>query len=215
MDWLSQKSTIKFQSVVASEQTLKYTNVITAKKFYGLNVLFQKGYTHVGVFDAECEVVKPFDSNTIYPIIYNKRELKCNLSRWGGALVKANASILNIENDLTNITDNFIQYWWFNEVCVYERDNFIDFFSYIKNIGDGVYAKWEYFDYLLYGCYLLKYKNFKLNKLLQHRYYNSGAIENNFHNLNNESEIFQSYADCNRNHAKYDHIKILIHTDRH
>lgn len=213
-EYLKNNSDYKFKSYIAPDTVLSNKNIITAKKFWGLDMLFGEGYSHVGVFDAEISVVKPFNTDNIYPLIYSKKELKCNRSSRGGELIKSNATILDMEKDLVDITDNFIQYWWFNEICVYENNDFGDFIKFIseEDKKNKIFSAPNYFDYIVYGCYLLKYKNFKLTKFLQDREYEFGTIEHNLHDY--ESQIFKSYADHNPNHEKHEHIKVLIHLDR-
>jgi hypothetical protein len=234
-DYLMKHSDCAFRSLIAPSDILCRPNIITAKKFYGLNVLFNEGYSHIGIFDAEVIVVKPFNTNEIYPIIYNKKELKCNRSQEGGRLTEANAKVIGLDDDLREITDNYIQYWWFNEICVYENHDFTDFMHFIsqnnkyesivgpvtdpKYLHDGnqldrplIEHYTKFFDYLVYGCYLLKYKQFQLNKLCQNNTYHYGTIEHNSSDV--ESGIFESYADHNKSHEKHQNIKVIIHLDR-
>lgn len=200
--------------ILAPEHVSQSNNPITAKKWFGLKTVFAQNYTHIGIFDAESQVVKPFNTDIVYPYIYNLHILKSNKSLAGGQIVKNCAAVLDIEKYIFTITDNFTQYWWFNEICVYEHNHFNDFMQYIKDKEKKILDNFWYFDYILYGCYLLAYKNFQIKKILENFEYPYGAIENNILNSNNESEHFLSFMDRNPNHKKYNHIKVQIQLDR-
>jgi hypothetical protein len=190
-------------------------NIITSKKFYGLNSVFLEGYTHAGVMDVESQLVRWIDTDVVYPGIYDNKILKCNFSLGGGNIVKACAEAIDLSNDTTiNMTKNYTQYWWFNEMCIYETKDFFEFQNYIQPFELTIKNQSFCFDYLLYGIYLLNHKGFVTQKVLENIEYAYGALEHNHHNIHKESEAFMSIVDRNIRYDLHEHIKIQMQLDR-
>lgn len=189
-------------------------NPITVKKVFALHNLFDK-YDYMGVFDAETRFVRPFDSDVIYPDVFGTKEFKCNTTRNGGGLVRKTAIGMGLENNqiLLEQTKNFSQYWWFNEVCVYEKNTFFEFFEFFNQpeVKDIVLTHRDYFDYIMYGIWLICFRGFKTRCFFDGVEFYWGAIE-----LNNKdfvSQTFNSYIDRNPNYAAHEKVKALIQLD--
>jgi len=189
--------------------------VITVKKLFGLRSIFDR-YDYIGVFDSETVFVREFDSDVIYPDIYSKHYLKANRSLKGGEVVKNCALVMNLHDNQTLIqeTDNYTQYWWFNEIAVYERDSFSEFFDFILSSSnkEQILSGYWHFDYLLYGIWLICFKNFKVKKCMQNREFHWGAVEDNGWGAPPDDLItteFNSYID-RTNYLKHQKVKALI-----
>ena len=210
-----------FEYLVIPENLRHYRNPITVKKFYGVSQLVEK-YDYVGVFDSEMKVVKPFDTDEIYKLIWNKREFKCNQC-WGdvngGALLHGNAKTLNWDKNeiLLHELENWKWYFWFNEICVYEKETFKEFFCVLNCMPEieTIYNEYWCFDYNIYGMWLIAYEQFKCKKLFPDRQFGFGAVEHNQFNFGGVTEAFMSYMDSNMNHENYEHIKVQFHYDRY
>jgi len=211
----------QYNTLVLPQELVHYKNPITVKKLWGVSQLID-AYDYVGVFDAEIKIVKPFNTDEIYPEIFQTKELKCNAcmpSVDGGAVVKNNSLTMGIagNENLIRETENFKWYWWFNEICVYESATFDEFMTFLKNSGglEIYYNEYWCFDYLLYGIWLLAFKNFKTKKFFPDKKFGFGAIEHNQFNVGNISDEFKSYMDSNMHPERHDHIKVQFHMDRY
>jgi hypothetical protein len=208
----------RYKTIVLPEELRDYSNMITVKKFYGISNIIEE-YDYVCVFDAEMKVIRHFDTDNIYEEVWKTRELKCNLS-WAGADIIRNNSVLmacDENEDLIRETENFNLYWWFNEICVYEKNTFKEFFDFLNSSPHfkTIYNNWECFDYILYGIWLICFKGFKCRKLFSDKQFVYGAVEHNQFNIDGVTETFQSYMDSNMFSENYEHIKVHFHFDRY
>jgi hypothetical protein len=190
--------------------------IINQKKILGVDAL-SNHYDYIGVFDDETVFVKPFDSSIIYEEIANSKSFKSNLRNDHLTHLKgvADLMLLSENKDLIRETDNFTQYWWFNEICVYETGYFKEFFNWLINHENSVeiMMSFECFDYLLYSMWLIAFKQFKLDKRMHNYSFGAGAVETNYDD-DEISHEFASYADRNINHENIEHIKVQIMIDR-
>jgi hypothetical protein len=214
-DNLKEKKT--FLPIVLKNNIFFPQNIITFKKFYALEILFNHKYDYITVLDCDIKFLKFFKMYESFKNIYEKKEFKCNISKKGGELIKNNIFLMNLENNinLLNYNKNYNFYWWFNEICVYEREHTLEFFDWLlnhKNYNLIINNKFC-FDYNLYSLWLIAFKNFKLNLLENNKEYEWSAIEHNFKSAET-SNLYKSFADANRDNDKLEHIKILIHVDR-
>lgn len=216
--WMQEKAGKCFIPIVLPSEMTVRGNQITTKKMYGLKKMFKKGYSHIGVFDSESALVKKFDTDLVYPEIYDSKIIKCNKSILGGDLIRKCAKVLGVNQNkkLIDETENFTQYWWFNEICVYETKDFNSFYSWLKDKPNYqvIYDDWVCFDYLLYGIYLICEREFRVKKFMKGIEYKYGAIEHNRHDTEGESSEFKSYADRNSYPQLHEHIKVQIQIDR-
>jgi len=190
--------------------------IVTQKKLYSVNELV-KTYDYVAVFDDETIFVKPFDTLTAYKEIADSKVFKSNrrnnhLYHLIGVAEKMN---LSTNQRLIEETDNFTQYWWFNDICVYDAKYFPEFFKWLTTHPNfqSMMSDFICFDYLIYSLWLICFKDFKLEKKMQQFTFGAGAIETNYCD-DTISEEFKSYADRNINHENIEHIKVQIMLDR-
>lgn len=202
----------KYNFLILPESKRDYKSYVTVKKFFAVNELMQK-YEYIGVFDSEVEFIKKYNPNKLYKSIFNKKEFKSNLSKNGHKMLSSCLDLIefgDLHEFILEQTDNLNQYWWFNEICVYERQTFFEFYQWLQNQKkyDSILNNWYCFDYHLYSLWLIAFKNFKIKKLCQQTFFEWGAIE--FNTNGNVSNKFKSHAD----RVKTKWSKVLIHTDR-
>jgi hypothetical protein len=217
-NWMREKVGGDFISLILPKNMTGRGNQVTTKKLWGLEKMFEKGYSHIGVFDCDSAVVKKFDTNALYPDMYDSRIIKCNRSIPGGHIVRRCSEILGVQDDekLRSETDDFKQYWWFNDICLYESNDFTMFSSWLskREKYELVFDDWVCFDYILYGIYVIMERGFKVKRHMEGKEYDYGAIEHNRYDFNCESSFFKSSADRNSYHQLHEHIKVQIHLDR-
>lgn len=213
LNYLKTITNEKFNSIVIDND--KIPNIITYKKFFGVNYVFNKNYDYIGIVDCETEFVKQLDLSEIQDI-YKSKIFKTNTSSNGGRIVKKCADALEYTDIVSQITDNYSQYWWFNDLCVYEKGTFTEFYESIltsKNYN-MIMSDSEYFDYFLYSIWLLVNKDFKLKNYMPHKKFVYGILEHNFYD-DEISYSYKSMLDANQNHANIPFIKILFNVDRY
>lgn len=204
---------IKFGYIILPENLINYRNQITTKKFYGLEYLV-KNYEYVGVFDCEVEFIRDFDSDLIYEDIFMLKTLKSNTSDNGGNLIRKCAEFMKLSDNeqLINETQNYTQYWWFNEIPVYETSSFIKFLVWLRtNVNyNTILNEWACFDFLLYSIWLICFNNFTIKNFINNKKFWWGAIESNKDDV--VSNEFNSYWDRNFNTTNVKN-KLIIHVD--
>ena len=123
--------------------------------------------------------------------------------------------MLNITDIISKKTNDFTEYWWYNEVGIYEKDSFLEFYDYLIKTGNHstMLNDTEYFDYMLYSIWLLAFKDFKSVNLLPNRKFVYGGVEDSFHD-NTISYAYRFMEDANKNHKDIPHIKIRVNIDR-
>lgn len=205
---------LKWNFIIADNLDSSF-NIITAKKFFGVKYLSSQ-YKYIGVFDSEILFVKHFNTEKIYKEIHESKIFKSN-KRHDSNHLKDLCKMLLLDNDerLIEQTENFTQYWWFNEICVYEQSLFLEFNDWLENHVNYkmIMKNFISFDYLIYSLWLICNKNYSLKKYLIDYSFAGAAIETNYRN-NDISNNFKSYQDRNINHTEIDHIKVQIMIDR-
>jgi hypothetical protein len=203
----------RWQSIVVAPNNEE--GIITKKKLGALGILSQH-YTYLAVFDCEVLFVKPMDTDTIYKEIVDSKLFKSN-RRHNSTHLREVAKRMGYENNevLVAQTEGFTQYWWFNEICVYEQTLFQEFYAWLIAHPNSheILNDFACFDYLLYSMWLICNKGYRVKKHLSHISFAGAAIETNY-NSNDISHTFQSYQDRNINHQEIDHIKVQIMVDR-
>ncbi|MFM1840059.1 MAG: hypothetical protein RIR47_108 [Bacteroidota bacterium] len=206
---------LKWDKIILGFQPKNNENIITIKKFYAVNQLL-KEYQYVGVFDCETLFVKPMDTDIVYASIDQTRYFKSNYRFRKEHLIEL-SQLVGYNNDslLINETENFSLYWWFNEICVYEKNKFNEFFEWLlkhENYNQ-IITNFISFDFLLYSIWLICNKGYRLKKYLTQYSLAGAAVETNYCD-NNVSYEFMSYQDRNINHEQIEHIKVQIMIDR-
>lgn len=205
----------KFSNIILDQSLINYKNIITVKKFYSVDVLSDT-YQYIAVFDSETLFVKPMNNYLIYKEIDDSNFFKGN-KRKSKTHLKDLATLMGYENDnrLLEQTQNFSQYWWLNEICVYEKTKFKEFFKWYKNHKNYEKMQNEFFcfDYLIYSIWLICNKNYFIKKYATNIICNGALVETNYSD-DHISYEFKSYQDRNINHENIEHIKVQIMLDR-
>lgn len=209
-----------FQSITLPENLQNKKSIVNVKKIYALQQIINE-YNYIGVYDCESQFVKKCNLDIIYKDICNKNIIKANESKIGGNIIKSIAEKLQLIDNLNLIeqTENYSLYWWFNEIPVYEKQTCIEFLEWYNTNTHLNILQNEYycFDYLVYGIWLICYKNIKAKKIETPFVSDIGAVENfrlNEEERNLISKLFDSYWSTNaKNQKKFDKIKLIFHTD--
>jgi hypothetical protein len=203
----------KWKPIVTND--LGGDGVITRKKLQAISTICGE-YKYIGVFDSEILFVKRMDTDTIYREIFESKVFKSN-RRATQHHLRGVATLMGYENNekLVQETDDFFQYWWFNDICVYEQETFVEFYQWLQLHPNCSKMTTDFacFDYLLYSIWLICNKEFKLKKMLEGVVLAGAAIETNYDN-DIVSYHFRSYQDRNVNHERIPHIKVQIMIDR-
>lgn len=210
----------KYKSIILPEELTHKKSIVNIKKIYSIKALFNY-YDFIATYDSECCFIKECDLDLIYEDICKKKYLKANKSIIGSNIIKRVCENLDLINDTKVIkeTENFSLYWWFNEIPVYKKELFLEFFDwYIKHPKKEILQNDYYcFDYLIYGLWLISNKNYKLKKYEVPVELQIGAVED--FRLSQEmrdfvSKKFNSYWSTNsKNFKNYKKIKLIFHTD--
>ena len=111
-------------------------------------------------------------------------------------------------------------YWWFNEIPVYKNDLFLEFYNWYINHENIHILRNEYhaFDFLVYGIWLICFKNYKIKNYDLPFECDFGAVEDvNLTQSQRDfvNETFESSWSTDKiNINKYDKAKISFHIDR-
>ena len=205
----------KFSSIVLDQSLTQYKNIITVKKFYGIDIL-SKQYQYIAIFDSETLFVKPMNNYLVYEQIDQSRIFKGNKREVTDHLKNLAVYMGYDQNEkLIKETENFKQYWWFNEICVYESEKFKEFYDWYKQHPNYelMQNKFECFDYLLYSIWLICNKEYSVKKYMSNIVCKGAMIETNYSD-DATSYAFESFQDRNINHQSIPHIKVQIMIDR-
>jgi hypothetical protein len=209
-----------YKPLVLSSDLRNKNSIVNVKKFFALNSIINN-YDYVGVYDCETEFVKHSNLDFIYKDIASFNYVKANESKIGANIIKLAAGFMGLDNNekLINQTKNYSLYWWFNEIPVYSKESFIEFYEWYNSHPNLEVLQNEYysFDYLIYTIWLICFKEFKINHIELPFECEVAAIEDFRLAVEQKdviSETFQSYWSTNgANHKKYDKIKLIIHID--
>lgn len=213
---ITNKFNLKFNHLIITRPST--FSVINFKKLFGTHILFgnQYNYDYVGILDSESEIVKKFNSDVDYSIFFEQQTIKANKTYKGDFITKHNTEVLKLQNSqkILESTENLSLYWWFNDICVYEKKSFIEFSKYYNshpNLTTLQTSHWC-FDWFIYSLWLVEFCEWKIIKPAGDEFFNWGALE---HNIRNDVSLaFNSIVDSNPNHKQIEHIKIRIQKDR-
>jgi hypothetical protein len=208
------KTTEKFNHLILENPFTAYENIINAKKIYAVHQLANK-YKYIGVIDTEVDFIKKYDEFIEYKNIFESKEFKSNISTQGNKILSPILDIMDFDEYNTSIilkeTDNLKQYWWFNELSVYESETFYEFFDWLKShknfisMMSVVYC----FDYFIYSIWLIVFNGFKLKKICQTESFKFGAIEEC-----TNIEVIDQFESMVSKISESTYTKIVIQKDR-
>jgi len=220
-NWKSEYKYINnYKPLILDESLRSKGSVVNVKKFFALESIILE-YDYIGVYDCESEFVKESNLNEIYKDIVSYDYIKCNVSTIGANIVKIAAEYVGLDKNeiLIKESKNYSLYWWFNEIPVYKKELFIEFYKWYKSHPNLDILQSEYyaFDYLVYGIWLICFKGYKLKNYELPFEVDIAAVEQ-FRLTQKQkdivSETFKSYWSVNGiNHKKYEEIKLIVHSD--
>ena len=108
-------------------------------------------------------------------------------------------------------TDDLKQYWWFNEIFVYESETFYEFFNWMQTHKNFIMMMGEThcFDYFIYSIWLIVFKQFKLKKMCQNETFKFGDMEECIN-----IEVIDQFESMVSKISESTHTKIVIQKDR-
>jgi len=229
----SQFLNTKYQSVVLPEKYHHidfYKGLIHLKKFYGLYESIKMGYKYAAVIDSESRFIKSINTFECMEnfcnekIVYATPVRNPNITR----LTVSPFKFFNNEEKikLSNITDNGINYFWFNNLPIYDLKVVDDFFNYIS-LDRYISISTDFdFDYTTYMYYALLYHDYKLT-VLPHELCISGddgcsimehiGFYNKRIDKNKEQKVIdfiKPYWICNGASTNHPNIFMTYHHDR-
>ena len=146
---------------------VKTDNIITYKKFFGLNKLKSKiEYNYFIVCDSEIDIiVENFTLNNVLKKITNIFENKLIYAgepRYNHLkkVTEKSSTIFKKKSDvikLKKVTNNFNLFYWWSDLPVYKRIHLYDFFNKIDSK-----LNFFHFDHKIYLNYLILYHRFNL-----------------------------------------------------
>ena len=147
-------------------------NVPTAKKFYGLEVLYDK-YEYIAAIDCDSIFLKNFDIYEVFNEIWESKSCFYKARQISEGSVEGRrkcAEEIGLANNyfLKRETEDFLYNIWFNDIPVYKSSNLKEFFDWIhfSKLEDGntiynhILQTFECFDYFIYWYWLVSYKGF-------------------------------------------------------
>jgi hypothetical protein len=143
-------------------------NVITTKKFKGLNDAFTLGYDYLGVIDAECLFLKHLDYDAYFREWFAARcfygsEQTPSRPDFKRRLMEGPKRFFNDEQRarIDAVNPNNRLYCWFNNVPIYERETFKPLFA--RFTYDELI--FEDFDYTIYMYHLIAEHGFRMKAI--------------------------------------------------
>jgi hypothetical protein len=187
---------------------------ISIKKMFGGLSIFEIGYDYIGILDSEILFVKEFDLDELKNC-YDKKIIKTNTTLDGGRLIKKSAEILGYSEEISKVSKNYTEFWGFNEITIYEKNNFQEFLTWLKGLEtyETIINDSEYFECFLYTIWLIVNKGFTTENYIPNRKFVYGILDHNFYDVD-ISKKYESIMDANVNHHELNHMKIRFCVDR-
>lgn len=151
----------RYNPILCTEP-LTYSKPISQKKLFGVrHVLQNTVFDKVAVTDVDCLFIKHVDYDSLIEQRLRRGKLFVSRSNNPGIVDKVGRAAANkffMPGDvkrLEKITNGFTDYFWFNDIPVYERKHFDAFASYINYPSTIPKLEYTTFDFILYAYYLL------------------------------------------------------------
>jgi hypothetical protein len=145
------------------------SNPAAQKKFFGIKYIFDNtDFERIGMIDDDSKFFKSVDYDELFIQHLNKKTVFSTYIPVNENLNLINKGCLRFygvkdQEKLATVTMNFNTFFWFNDIPVFDRTNFYDFYEYmnldrIKN----EFTKYD-FEHILYIYYLLITNRIKMN----------------------------------------------------
>jgi len=135
------------------------------KKILGVKYIFDHyDYEYIGVIDSESLFIKDIDFHEAFSNKYASKIFFCTSATSDIArdVIMSPVRFFDI-NDIQPLVSFLIRsfpYHWFNDIPIYQREDFYDFFEKLDMKNKIKYFNWYDFDYIIYSYFLILYKNF-------------------------------------------------------
>ena len=133
--------------------------IVTTKIFYGISTVY-KEYEYAIRIDDDSLFIKNVNLKYLCDRFYSEKVLLGNKTS-GTDLVK---NIIHLSQLLLTKSENLSVasdlYFWFTQPCIFKSD-LLDTFFEIINLKDNLFKfRWEQFDFVIFGYYLILYHGF-------------------------------------------------------
>ena len=152
---------LKYTPIICTEN-LEYSKPISQKKIFGVRWVFDfTDYDTAAVIDIDSEFIRSVDYDSLFEQYLSQNSLyssKVNNKGMRDIVGRAAAEKFYSPEDvgvLSEITDNFQSYFWFNDIPIYQKKYFFDFLDYIDYNNSIPKLEYTTFDFILYAYYLL------------------------------------------------------------
>ena len=148
---------LKYKSIVSTEQMGE--GPITQKKFFGLKYIFENtSFDKVGVIDVDTVFLKYIDYDKCFEDYIKNKKIYSGFGTHPHVknIISSPLKFFGPEDKekIKKVTHDLNAYFWFNDIPIYSKDNFLNFMKYINyenRINDLLPID---FDYIIYAYYL-------------------------------------------------------------
>lgn len=218
---------IKYRSIIYTDEYDPFLKgIITLKKWFGLNYIYKNtDNQNVAVIDVDYLFIKKVDYNLLFHQYLNNKKIHANFIKDESSNYIKNIIISCVkffkESDqktLSHLTHNFKLYFWFNNICIYNKELYLKFLEYINYEKIKHEISWFDFDYIVYCYYLLVTNKIEL-KVIKHSSLNSSFIEDQ-NNIDQElfTKLFVEYnpmwIKTEIQESDMENVFIKLHVDR-
>ena len=183
---------LKYQTIISQNYDSR-KGVVTLKKIYGLKHIFENtNFVNVGVVDADSEFFCHKDYDFLFEEYVKNTTLYSNGANGVQTVISSPKKFFNVEENkkIDELINN--EYFWFNEIPIYNKDRFIEFLKHINYEKREREVEWHDFDFIIYGYFLL-IKNYAKCKSLNIKTSTSFLEEQHRIDKNEFSKIFNTY----------------------
>lgn len=149
-----------------------HRGIITIKKLQGVDIARNLGYEYAIVLDCETVFTRSFNAYEVAKYLSEQKTVYSTITN-NSTLININRSaadfFTNEEREkLREVTKDFREYFWFNNLTFYDLSNYGKFIT--KMYGDDhkkFYARMSasHFDHIIYIYYCLLYEDYKMVNL--------------------------------------------------
>lgn len=149
-----------------------HRGIISVKKFQGVEAACNMGYEYAIVIDCETTFTRSFNSYEVAKYLSNQKKVYSTLTN-NQTLIDINRSAADFfdtedRKRLSELTKDFREYFWFNDLAFYDISVCRRFFDKVY-AGDpnGFYSRISsaHFDHIIYIYYCLLYEDYTIINL--------------------------------------------------
>lgn len=159
---------LKYRAVICPP--LVSSSPTTEKKFSGMKYIFETtDFEYIAAIDIDSEFTKHVDYADLFEKCYNRGTVYGNAYEFSPfPILEAPLKFFKQADviKLNSFTEKFRAYFWFNDIPVYKKSDFLDFLNYIDYYRNGYRLTWFDFDYILYTYYMIVKDKFKIEPII-------------------------------------------------